>query len=364
MSPVVAQVTDAVNERFPVHWAEPWDQVGLLVGDPQAEVVRVFVTLDPTRGALTRAAEAGAQAVVTHHPAFLTVPERLTPRTAGVAFQAVESRLALIAAHTNLDRAPEGASALPDLLGLAPGIPLEDSALPVSLVTVYVPSEHEERIAAAMAQAGAGRIGEYRGCSFSAVGVGRFTPDRTSDPHTGTPGAPSSTQEGRLEMVTPRPTTSAVIAAAREAHPYEEPLIVVDEVVISRGQARMGRLSELAEPTTLAEVAELASRVFQVTPRVWGAREWRVMKIATATGSAGSLVPAAIASGADILIAGEVRYHDAQAAMDSGLGIIEIGHDVSEWPLVPILADAVAQTPGLNRADVIVDRPGAAWWTP
>jgi putative NIF3 family GTP cyclohydrolase 1 type 2 len=162
MSTRVTDVVRAVHEAFPPYWAEPWDAVGLLAGDPDAAVNRVFVSLDPTRETLDRAIAGGAQVLLTHHPSFLKPAERLVPAVAGVDFAAIAAGVALVAAHTNLDRAPAGAAALPRILGLAECTPLEDPELPVALVTVFVPASHEAQVAGAMAAAGAGRIGETR----------------------------------------------------------------------------------------------------------------------------------------------------------------------------------------------------------
>jgi putative NIF3 family GTP cyclohydrolase 1 type 2 len=74
-------------------------------------------------------------------------------------------------------------------------------------------------------------------------------------------------------------------------------------------------------------------------------------------------VSSAIEAEADVLCAGEVRYHDALDAVARGLAIVEVGHDVSEWPLVSVLADAVKAAKGLAEEMVRVDRPAAAWWT-
>lgn len=364
MSVSVGDVLSAVHEAFPPQWAEPWDAVGLLAGDPDAPVEAVVVSLDPTRAALRRAVSAGAGVLVTHHPAFLEPANRMVPGVAGVTFDAVQAGVALISAHTNLDRAPAAAGALARMLGLEECEPLEDAALPVVVVTVYVPPDHRETVTRAMAAAGAGRIGEYRECSFVAEGTGRFTPATTSDPFVGAPGEAAASREGRVEMVAPPARAGAVMAAARSAHPYEEALITVAPVTIARGSARMGRAGALPVATTLGRFAAAVSATFNVTPRVWGDADTPVARVATATGSAGSLISAALRTRADVLVAGEVRYHDAQAASEAGLGVIEIGHDVSEWPLVPVLADAVKTTPGLDPASVLVDSPAAAWWTP
>ncbi len=360
----VAAVVAAVHDAFPAEWAEAWDAVGLLAGDPGAPVRRAFVSLDVTADSVARALGADADVLVTHHPAFIEVPSRLTPAASGPVFDALAGGLALVAAHTNLDRAPAGAEALPALLGLTPSGPLEDALLPLASVTVYVPREALPEIESAIARVGAGRIGAYDACTFAAEGTGAFTPRAESDPVIGTREARSSAEEVRLETVCPRSQTGAVVSAIREAHPYEEPLIKVCDTQIARGSARMGRVCELASPVSLAEFARgVESRIGGVV-RVRGADSTQVARVAVATGSASSLVGAALRARADVLVAGEVRYHDAVNAAEAGCAVIEVGHDVSEWPLVPVLAEAVRSTPGLAREAVIVDAAQQHYWTP
>jgi dinuclear metal center YbgI/SA1388 family protein len=123
----VADLCAHLDATIPFAWAAPWDRVGLLVGDPDSVVTRVLVSLDPTHAALERASRAGANVLVTHHPAFLESLEAVVaaPGSAGVAFDAARRGIALIACHTNLDRSPQGADALPAALGLAVRGPLE-----------------------------------------------------------------------------------------------------------------------------------------------------------------------------------------------------------------------------------------------
>jgi putative NIF3 family GTP cyclohydrolase 1 type 2 len=118
------------------------------------------------------------------------------------------------------------------------------------------------------------------------------------------------------------------------------------------------------ELTTLEELAVSAAEVFGVTPRVWGDRGAHVTRVATATGSAGALIGDAISSGAQALVAGEVRYHDAVDAAAAGLAVIELGHDVTEWPLVTLLERVVREVAGLDHDDVHVLPATAGWWTP
>jgi len=363
----VGDVERAIARAFPPEWAEEWDRGGLLVGDPEREVTGVMLALDPTKSAVRAAAEQGCNVLVTHHPVFLKAPEWLTPGrgSSGVVFSAMDSGVALINAHTNLDRAPAAGLLLASALGLEPIRPIERVLMPMTLVTVFVPGASAETVAMAMAGAGAGRIAEYERCSFvSAEGRGSFTPPVGAKPCAGVPGEPSSASEVRVEMVAPRSRARGVVAAARAAHPYEEPLIVSADVEIARSSARMGMLCAVPDGLTLRGLATAAACAFNVTPVIWGDPDLPLSRVATATGSAGSLIGDVIASGAQALVAGEVRYHDALDAAENGLAIVELGHDVSEWPLVSLLEDAVRSTPGLDPGAVHVLPAIPGWWTP
>lgn len=360
----VADVRDALSHRFPEVRAEEWDRGGLLVGDPEETVTGVTLALDPTLEALEATLASGDNVLVTHHPAFLTPPSTLRPGNdaAGLVFAAIDTGVALINAHTSLDRDPSAQRLLPELLGLLPIEPLERSAAAMSIVTVYVPSESRAQVAAAMEAAGAGRIGDYLGCSFSAAGTGRFTAPAQSAPFTGAAGETSETTEDRLEMVCPRPASARVVAAAAGAHPYEEPLISVSDVLISRNAARLGMVSETTVPVTLADLAALAGERLGVQARVWGEPSKLLRRVATATGSGGSLLPDALAADVDAFVAGEVRYHDALNASEAGCAIVELGHDASEWPLVGLLEECVRSIEGMRDEMVHPMKPSTGWW--
>lgn len=366
MSPVtVRDIELALARRFPTERAESWDHVGLLAGDPSATVTGVTLALDPTLSAIESARAVGANVLVTHHPAYLQPLSdvRPGPGPAGVVYAAVTAGVALLNAHTNLDRDPLAQRLLPEALGLTPAEPIERSTMPMALVTVYAPSEAADRIVDEMATAGAGRIGEYERCSFSAEGTGTFTPGPKTSPHTGSPGERSTAHEQRIEMVCPPSRARAVAAAAAAAHPYEEPLITVADVSIARNDAALGMLCEPASEMTLRALVAAADGAFGSGSRVWGDPDASAGMVATTTGSAGSLIRDAVSSGAGTLVCGEVRYHDALDAQASGLSIVELGHDVSEWPLVTLLADTVKSVAGLDEAMVRSLQPRRGWWS-
>ena len=92
---------------------------------------------------------------------------------------------------------------------------------------------------------------------------------------------------------------------------------------------------------SVCQLAQVCKQVLGGAPRIWGDVQAPVRYVVTAQGSAGSILPDALALGVDCLICGELKYHDALAYAQAGLNIIEVGHDVSEQPLADVLYRSV-----------------------
>ena len=89
-------------------------------------------------------------------------------------------------------------------------------------LVVFVPPDALDAVRDAVFAAGAGRIGEYERCSWYAAGTGTFLPLAGADPSIGTVGKEERVAELRVETVVPHERLREVVAALREAHPYEE----------------------------------------------------------------------------------------------------------------------------------------------
>ena len=113
-----------------------------------------------------------------------------------------------------------------------------------------------------------------------------------------------------------------------------------------QGQARAA-FAQLWAPTealTARQTAELLSRRYGCAARLTlaPASPEALTRVATATGAGGEALDAAIESGVELFITGELKYHQLIQARDCGLTCIELGHDVSEWPLAALLYDTLA----------------------
>ena len=98
-------------------------------------------------------------------------------------------------------------------------------------LVVFVPPESLDAVRDAIFAAGAGRIGEYERCSWYAEGTGTFIGGEGTSPSVGERGVEEHVKELRLETVFPAARHAEVVAALREAHPYEEPAFDIYELV-------------------------------------------------------------------------------------------------------------------------------------
>ena len=96
----------------------------------------------------------------------------------------------------------------------------------VKIITT-VPTENADELRTALAKAGTGTIGDYRECSFSILGKGRFRPTKNADPHIGEANKLEIVDEEQINVMCNRTEAKQVVAALRKAHPYEEPLIEI-----------------------------------------------------------------------------------------------------------------------------------------
>jgi hypothetical protein len=90
-------------------------------------------------------------------------------------------------------------------------------------LVVFVPAESLDAVRDALFAAGAGRIGGYERCSWYTEGTGTFLGREGTDPAIGRSGVEERIPELRLETVFPAERRDEVVAALRQAHPYEEP---------------------------------------------------------------------------------------------------------------------------------------------
>ncbi|HET6563170.1 MAG TPA: Nif3-like dinuclear metal center hexameric protein [Marmoricola sp.] len=353
---LLREIVGLLDSWYDPRWAEPWDKVGLVCGDPDQQVRRILFAVDPVESVVDEAVAYDADLVVVHHPLLLTPVSSVAATTAKgrVLHRLVRHGIALLTAHTNADVPEDGVNdAIARALGLQDARVLEPTdGGGIDKVVVFAPVDVAEGLRAAIAGAGAGAIGAYDSATFTARGEGRFRPLDGADPALGEVGELEVVEEVRIESVYPRPRRRAVVEALRAAHPYEEPafdLIELAEVpggpltgtgpAPTRGHGRVGRLSDAM---TLRDFAAHVAGAFPRTAhgvRVAGDPERSVRTVAVGAGSGESLLEQARRTGADVFVTSDLKHHRASEFLeDGGPALVDIAHWAAEWSWLPVVA--------------------------
>lgn len=343
----IQDIIGLINSFCPTALAEEWDNVGLQVGDPASEVSRIAISLDPVATTIDEAIAQNAELLICHHPLIFKPLKQLTPNdeTGKLVTRAIQENLTIVSAHTNLDRADGGLNDwLADRLALQQTIPLETPDSLLFKLVVFVPTEHQEPVAEALFDAGAGHIGGYDRCSFRTDGTGTFRPGAGSQPFIGASGKNESVAETRLETVVPKEKLGRVVAKLLKAHPYEEIAYDIFPLLNSRSDVGLGRIGKLAEPTTLGVFAESVKLSLDAEHvRFVGAVDRKIAKVAVCGGSGASLLSSAVRQGADVLVTGDIKYHDARIAESLGIALIDGGHFATERIMIEAFAQQLRE---------------------
>lgn len=340
----VSDVAAKVEQIAPLSYAESWDNVGLLLGEAGQSVQKVLVTLDVDREAVEYAIAQGCSLIVAHHPLIFKPLSRINQRTelGRLISTLIKHDIAVYVAHTNMDAAEQGLGQwVAELFNLQDVKVLSNTGVQLYKIVVYVPKGSEDAVRDALAAGGAGQIGNYSHCTFQAPGTGTFLPLEGTNPYIGTVGTLERVEEVRLETIVPQQHLHRAISRMLVAHPYEEVAYDVYKLE-NKAPVGIGRLGRLPEPMTLRQLARHTEEVLKTTVLVGGPLEQIVEKVALCPGSGGGLVNTAASQGADVLITGDVKYHEAMEAQARGLALIDAGHRATELPFVKRVAAYLA----------------------
>ncbi|MGN9765300.1 Nif3-like dinuclear metal center hexameric protein [Micromonospora sp. SD12] len=254
--PTVADVVAELERRYPPAWAEDWDRVGLVLGEPCAPVRRVLCVVDVVPETVAEALDAGVDMIVAHHPLLLRGVSSVAPTTykGRIVHRLIKSDVALYVAHTNADVAAPGVSdALAARFGLTGLRPL----------------------------------------------------------HRPAPGSPA------------------------------------------QGDGRgIGRIGELPEPMTLAELTRHAAAVLPAT--TWGVRAagdpGRMVRTLAVSGGAGDgFLADATAAGVDAYLTADLRHHPAGEHLAAdGPALLDAAHWATERPWLDDLAALLREATGVE----------------
>jgi dinuclear metal center YbgI/SA1388 family protein len=340
----VATVVDYLDQFAPRDLAAEWDNVGLLLGERSAAVERIMTCLTVTPESAAEAIEARANLIITHHPILFRGVKRLTDATpeGRMLLGLARAGVAVYSPHTAFDNTRGGINeVLARRLGLVEVTPLRRAAEGGSMkVVVFVPEKDLNRVADDIFAAGAGHIGEYRECSFRLAGVGTFFGSDAANPTIGQKGRREEVNEWRLEAVCPANRVAEVVAAIRRAHSYEEPAFDIYPLHAPPSGRGEGRLGSLERDQMLGELAAAVKTALRSGPvQTVGDLQRPVRRVAIVCGAGGEFLTDAVRARVDVLLTGEMRFHDYLNASAHGLALVLPGHYATERCGIEELAD-------------------------
>ncbi len=327
------EITSYLESLAPLSYQESYDNSGLQVGDREMEVSGILVTLDVTEGVLLEAEKLGFNLIVSHHPVIFGGLKSLTGRNASerIVTLAIRKDIAIYSGHTNFDAVVGGVStAMANRLGLVNQRVLDPMPGQLKKLVVFVPDKHLEEVRLAMFDAGAGKIGAYDMCSFNLEGRGTFRGLEETDPFVGEKGKIHQEPETRVETIVPAPLVNKVVRAMVRAHPYEEVAYDIYPLENLNEQGGMGMVGELGDPMEEEVFMSFIKDRFEIPVIRHSALSGKPVKqVALCGGAGGFLLHKAIASGADVFVTGDMKYHQFFDP-EGKIILMDIGHYESE----------------------------------
>ena len=340
------EITDFLEDCYPLSLQESYDNSGLLIGDKAMEIKSVLICLDSTEDVVEEAIRKGANLIIAHHPIIFNGLKSLTGKTyiERVVIRCIQNNIALYAIHTNLDNHKQGVNAeIARRIGLSDCRILKEKKNGLCKLVVYLPKEALEPLDKALFEKGAGKIGNYSECHFRTEGFGTFMPNEMAKPVIGEADIRSSISEYRVEYLVSYSKLQAVLAALQTSHPYEEipyEILPIDNNNQDEGAGMIGELEEAqSEKDFLQELKIIFNcGAIRHTPFL----NKPIKRIALCGGSGSFLLQDALRSKADIFITADFKYHDFFDA-ENKIIIADIGHFESEQFTTNLLAEKLKE---------------------
>jgi dinuclear metal center YbgI/SA1388 family protein len=329
----IKDITDYLETIAPRAYQEPYDNSGLLTGNPADEVKAILVTLDCTEKVVDEAIQKKCNLIVAHHPIVFKGLKKLTGSNyvERTVIKAIKNDIAIYAIHTNLDNVHTGVNRkICEKIGLINLKILAPKNTTLKKLVTFIPKENTGSVLDALHMAGAGQIGNYSNCSFKVEGTGTFKPNEQANPHIGKKAVQEYISENRVEVIFPAHIEKNILSALRKSHPYEEVAYYLTSLSNENQEVGSGMVGELQagmEPLEFFKRLKVSMdlKVVRHTHLI----DKPVKKVAVCGGAGSFLLHEAIHAGAQVFITADFKYHEFFDAEDR-LIIADIGHYESE----------------------------------
>ena len=330
-----------LDNLFNKNLAVSWDKTGLQVGDLNNYIKQILITLDVTDMVIEEAKSTSSDLILSHHPLiFDPMATVINENIIGQKMlNLLENKIAVYVTHTNYDLMSDGLNDYyAKKLDLTKIRIIEPKYEQWYKFVIFVPVGAENKVREAICRNGGGIWRNYSCCTFNIAGTGTFKPLEGSNPYIGEVGSINSVNEIRIECIVCEKDLNSVVGAAVASHPYEEPAYDLYKIDNKFETAGIGRIGELKTPKKLFDLFEEIKVKMEVKNFRWIRKqnenfdEKIIRKVAIINGSANSLTQRVSLYNfdCDLVIVGELNYHNTLEIIESGKIIVELGHSESE----------------------------------
>lgn len=321
-----------------------WDNSGLQIGSFERNINRILISLDVSPLTVKYALENNIDMIISHHPLFFSpIKSILQDSIRGkMITDLIKNDICVYSIHTNLDSAEDGINEILANKFKLLNIKVLSKSYTEKLykVAVYVPVSHSDVVRKAMADSGAGYIGNYSHCTFNTRGTGTFMPKEGTDPFIGKTNKIEYVEEEKIETIVNEGDLNNVIESMIMAHPYEEVAYDIYNLHNNGKEYGYGRIGELTQEKTLYDIAILAKEILNCDIiKLYGDPITKIKKVAICGGSGSDFLKDVYYKKADVYITGDIKYHDAQLALEKGISVIDAGHFYTEKIAIPYIED-------------------------
>ena len=341
----VKDICNAIESIAPVSYQEDYDNAGLIIGNPQQEVTQILLCLDSTEAVVDEAIAKGCNLIVAHHPLIFKGLKKINGKNdvERTVIKAIENKIAIYAAHTNLDNVLHMGvnQRFAQKLGLKNIQILEEKSDVLVKIVFYTPLDSLEKLKTILFDAGAGHIGQYSECSFANEGTGTFKPEQGSNPQVGKVGVRQEHNEIKVEAIAPSFIANQVVSALKQGHPYEEMAYEIIPISNFNQGIGAGVIGELENSLKPSDFLNLLKNSLKLEVIKYTVSEKEIKKVALCGGSGSFLRNSAMRSKADAYVTSDVKYHEFFDAQGKML-LCDIGHYESEKYTIDLFSNILS----------------------
>ncbi|UUC47115.1 Nif3-like dinuclear metal center hexameric protein [Flavobacterium cerinum] len=329
----IKAILDLLEEMAPLAYAEDFDNVGLLVGDADADATGVLVCHDALENVIEEAISRQCNLVVCFHPILFSGIKKITGKNyvERAILKAIKNDIAIYAVHTALDNHQQGVNKIfCDALGLLNTKVLVPKQNFIQKLVTYTIPENAAKLRNALFEAGAGKIGNYEDCSFNSQGIGTYMGNENSNPEIGARFEFVEAPEIKIEITFEKHLQGKILKALFQNHVYEEVAYEIYQLQNNHQNIGLGMIGEFETALTETEFLQLVKKNMQTGGIRHSAFIGKnIKKVAVLGGSGSFAIRNAITAGADAFLTADLKYHKFYEA-ENKLLLADIGHFESE----------------------------------